>query len=466
MKSKTTSRFVCSECGAVTPGWLGRCPSCGTFGSITEELTEIQDKKTVNKAVNRVYERPVKLSEVARENTVRIKSGIDELDTVLGGGIVPSSLVLLGGDPGIGKSTLMTQVACSLSQKHKVLYASAEESRAQVRMRCERLNVNYSELDVINETSLDNILECADGYEFLVVDSIQAIYLEEMSSSAGSVGQIKECASRLMRFAKSGKTTVFIIGHVTKDGAIAGPKILEHIMDTVLYFEGQPQDNYKLLRAVKNRFGSAQEVGVFEMREDGIRGVKDYEGIFVSDDRGEEAGSIVTPSISGNRCMPVEIQTLLSKTAFGLPRRMPIGIEINRLLLLLAVLEKRAYLPFYSLDVYVNVMGGIKLNEPSADLAVALALASCIKNQPIPKEVCAFGEIGLTGEVRGVMQAEKRVAECVRLGAKKIYLPAKSMEGMKKFEGKVELVPIKHVYQAIKLLFDAKQPAAGNVTAT
>ena len=395
-KNKTTSRYVCSECGAVTPGWLGRCPSCGTFGSITEELIETATQSD-KKQTQRNYERPVKLGDVAAEKTVRINSGVDELDTVLGGGIVPSSLVLLGGDPGIGKSTLMTQVACTLSKKYKVLYASAEESRAQVRMRCERLKGDFSELMVINETSLDNVLDCADGYDFLIVDSIQAVYLEEMNSSAGSVGQIKECASRLMRFAKSGKTTVFVIGHVTKDGAIAGPKVLEHIMDTVLYFEGQPQDNYKLLRAVKNRFGSAQEVGVFEMREDGIRGVKDYDGIFVSDERGNEAGTIVTPTISGNRCMAVEIQTLLSKTAFGLPRRMPVGIDMNRLLLMLAVMEKRAYTPFYALDVYVNVMGGIKLSEPAADLAVALALASGANNIPVPKEVCAFGEIGLTG---------------------------------------------------------------------
>ncbi len=410
-KTKTTSRYVCSECGAVTPGWLGRCPSCGTFGSITEELIETATQND-KKQTQRNYERPVRLGDVAAEKTVRINSGVDELDTVLGGGIVPSSLVLLGGDPGIGKSTLMTQVACTLSKKYKVLYASAEESRAQVRMRCERLKGDFSELMVINETSLDNILDCADGYDFLIV-----------------------------------------IGHVTKDGAIAGPKVLEHIMDTVLYFEGQPQDNYKLLRAVKNRFGSAQEVGVFEMREDGIRGVKDYDGIFVSDERGNEPGTIVTPTISGNRCMAVEIQTLLSKTAFGLPRRMPVGIDMNRLLLMLAVMEKRAYTPFYALDVYVNVMGGIKLSEPAADLAVALALASGANNIPVPKEVCAFGEIGLTGEVRGVTQAEKRVAECVRLGAKKIVLPAKNRDGMQKFAGKVELVYVKHVYQAIKLIF-------------
>ena len=312
---------------------------------------------------------------------------------------------------------------------------------------------------IMNETCLNNIIEEGENYDVLIVDSIQAVYLEEMNSSSGSVGQVKECASRLMRFAKSTKTTVFIVGHVTKEGAIAGPKILEHIMDTVLYFEGQPQDNYKLLRAVKNRFGSAQEVGVFEMRENGIFGVKDYNGIFVSEERGQEAGSVVTPSISGNRCMPVEIQTLLSKTVFGMPRRMPLGIDYNRASFLLAVLEKRAYMPFYTQDVYVTAMGGIKLSEPSADLAIALALASSHKNISIEKTTCAFGEIGLTGEIRPVMQADKRVAESIRLGFKKVIIPARNLAQVEKFKGKIEIVPVKHVYQAIKILFDGDKSA-------
>ena len=281
-KQKTATRYVCTDCGAVSPGWLGRCPSCGKFGTIVEEIEE-EPQNSQKSTYRPTYQKPVKLSEVEKESFERIKSGIDELDTVLGGGIVPASLVLIGGDPGIGKSTLMTQVACTLSESKKVLYASAEESCAQVKMRTERLGLSSSGLDLVNETELGAILESAKDYDILVVDSIQAVYLEEMNSSAGSVGQVKECAARLMRFAKSTRTTVFIVGHVTKEGAIAGPKILEHIMDTVLYFEGQPQDNYKLLRAVKNRFGSAQEVGVFEMRENGIFGVKDYNGIFVSE---------------------------------------------------------------------------------------------------------------------------------------------------------------------------------------
>ena len=454
-KNKITSKYVCSECGAVTPGWLGRCPSCGKFGTINEE---IEETVTVTEKSSRkpTYEKPVPLSEVEHEQLTRIDSGIDELNTVLGGGIVPSSLVLIGGDPGIGKSTVMTQVACTLSEKYKVLYASAEESRAQVKMRCNRLGEKSDKLMLMNETCLDNIIEEAKNYDFLIVDSIQAVYLSDLSGSSGTVGQVKECASRLMRFAKSTKTTVFIVGHVTKEGAIAGPKVLEHIMDTVLYFEGQPQDNYKLLRAVKNRFGSAQEVGVFEMREDGIHGVKDYNGIFVSEERGKEPGSLVTPSISGNRCMPVEIQTLLSKTVFGMPRRMPLGLDYNRTMLILAVLEKRAYMPFYTFDVYVTVMGGLKLTEPSSDLAVALALASSYKNEAVAGDVCAFGEIGLTGEIRPVTQAEKRVDTAIKLGYKKVLLPARNAEHLEKYAKKIEIVPIKHIYQAIKYLFDEK----------
>lgn len=454
-KNKITSKYVCSECGAVTPGWLGRCPSCGKFGTINEE---IEETVTVTEKSSRkpTYEKPVPLSEVEHEQLTRIDSGIDELNTVLGGGIVPSSLVLIGGDPGIGKSTVMTQVACTLSEKYKVLYASAEESRAQVKMRCNRLGEKSDKLMLMNETCLDNIIEEAENYDFLIVDSIQAVYLSDLSGSSGTVGQVKECASRLMRFAKSTKTTVFIVGHVTKEGAIAGPKVLEHIMDTVLYFEGQPQDNYKLLRAVKNRFGSAQEVGVFEMREDGIHGVKDYNGIFVSEERGKEPGSLVTPSISGNRCMPVEIQTLLSKTVFGIPRRMPLGLDYNRTMLILAVLEKRAYMPFYTFDVYVTVMGGLKLTEPSSDLAVALALASSYKNEAVAGDVCAFGEIGLTGEIRPVTQAEKRVDTAIKLGYKKVLLPARNAEHLEKYAQKIEIVPIKHIYQAIKYLFNEK----------
>jgi DNA repair protein RadA/Sms len=282
-----------------------------------------------------------------------------------------------------------------------------------------------------------------------------------LTGSAGSVGQVKECASNLMRIAKSKHKTVFLVGHVTKEGSIAGPKVLEHIMDTVLYFEGEPQENLKILRAVKNRFGSLEEVGVFEMSEKGINGVNDYNGVFLSDSRGVSSGSVATPSISGNRCMPVEIQSLVSKTVFGMPRRMPLGIDYNRMVLIIAVLERKAYLPFYNQDVYLNAMGGIKLTEPAVDLAIALSLASANKNIPIEKTLTAFGEIGLTGEVRGVSQAEKRVNDSIKFGFKKIIVPKRNYDAVKKYEDKIEIIPVSHLYQAIKIVFaDKKEETA------
>ena len=449
--AKNTTQYVCSECGTVSPKWLGKCPSCGNWNTFVEEI--IAPETATAKPTRPSANRPLPLSQIKHQTFARAKSGIEEFDTVLGGGIVPGSLVLLGGDPGIGKSTLLTQVAGNLSKTAKVLYASAEESASQVKMRCERLGVNSDNLLLLNETCLENIESHLDGMDYLIVDSIQAVYLDAMNSSAGSVGQVRECASRLQRIAKARGLTTFIVGHVTKDGNLAGPKVLEHVMDTVLYFEGEPQDNYKILRAVKNRFGSAQEVGVFEMRADGIHGVKDYAGIFVSETRGTSAGSVITPYVSGNRCVPVEIQSLVSKTPFGMPRRMPLGIDYNKLVLMIAVLEKRAGIPFYTQDVYVNAMGGIRLAEPSVDLALLLSLCSAERGTPLSGDVAVFGEVGLTGEVRGVTQAEKRVQECVRQGITKIILPRYNLKGLEKYKDKVNLCPVSFIRQAIKEAF-------------
>ncbi|MDE7086941.1 MAG: DNA repair protein RadA, partial [Clostridia bacterium] len=348
----------------------------------------------------------------------RTSSGISEFDTVLGGGIVTGSLILLGGDPGIGKSTLLTQIAAHLATQKKVLYFSAEESCSQVKMRAERINANSGDMLIINETCIDGLENELDGVEICIIDSIQAVYTDDLSSSSGSVGQVRECATKLMRIAKSRGITFFIVGHVTKEGALAGPKVLEHIMDTVLYFEGEKQENFRILRAVKNRFGNLSEVGVFEMTENGIKAVTDYSGIFLSESRGEEAGSAVTPAQTGARCMNVEIQSLVCKTSFGLPRRMPLGIDYNKLVLLIAVLEKRCSLQLGASDVYINAMGGIKLNEPACDLAICAALASAYLGKPIDKYTAVFGEVGLTGEVRAVSYCEKRVAECVKMGFK------------------------------------------------
>ena len=396
--------------------------------------------------------RALPLSKVGYEKFKRVSSGIGEFDTVLGGGIVRGSLVLLGGDPGIGKSTLLTQVSAYLAEERRVLYVSAEESCSQVKMRCERLGIDSDNLLLLNETCLEDIENNLSDAEFVVIDSIQAVYTEALSSAAGSVGQVRECAARLMRIAKSRGITFFIIGHVTKEGSLAGPKVLEHIMDTVLYFEGQQEENFKLLRAVKNRFGSVQEVGVFEMTEAGIKSLSDYSELFLSESRGVAAGSCVTPSESGNRCMNVEIQTLIAKTSYGLPRRMTLGIDYNKLVVLIAVLEKRCGIPFYTSDVYINAMGGIKLAEPSVDLAVCAALASAAADIPIDKYTAVFGEVGLTGEIRAVTYAEKRVNECIKTGFKTVVLPAKNMKACEKFKGKIKLVPVSYVNQMIKEL--------------
>ena len=448
--AKNITTYVCSECGTSSPKWLGKCPSCGAWNTFIEEVTASVTKES--NPVRKFYTKPQPLSEIKEEKFERIKTGVTEFDRVLGGGIVPASMVLLGGDPGIGKSTILTEVAGILSKNYKVLYVSAEESCSQLKMRCSRLNVNSDTMLVMNETVLENIEENLDGVDFLIIDSIQAVYLDALSSSAGSVGQVRECASRLMRAAKSRHITVFIIGHVTKEGAIAGPKVLEHIMDTVLYFEGDTENNFRILRAVKNRFGSVNEVGVFEMKEDGLYGVKDYSGIFMSENRGQNAGSIVTPSVSGNRCVPVEIQSLVSKTVFGMPRRMSLGIDYNKLVLMLAVIEKKAGLPFYSQDVYLNAMGGIKLSEPSVDLAVILSLASAITGTAVDAKTACFGEVGLTGEVRGVSQAEKRVKECINLGFDTVILPKSNMKAVESLKDKIKLIPVSYVSGAVRLL--------------
>lgn len=451
--AKSNTQFVCSECGYTSPKWLGRCPDCGKFNSLIEEaIAPPPVAKKSGGYKNAVQSRAVPLSQVAYEKYERTPSGISELDVVLGGGIVRGSLVLVGGDPGVGKSTLLTQVAAHLAKEHKVLYLSAEESCSQVKLRCERLGLNSDNLLLLNETNIDSAEEAFEGAEYVIVDSIQAVYTDALTSAAGSVGQVRECASRLMRIAKSKNITFFIVGHVTKEGTLAGPKVLEHIMDTVLYFEGERTENFKILRAVKNRFGSVQEVGVFEMTGEGIYGLSDYSALFLSDTRGIAAGAVVTPSETGNRCMMVEIQTLIAKTAYGLPRRMSLGVDFNRLVVLIAVLEKRCGVALGTQDVYLNAMGGIKLNEPSADLAVCAALVSAERMTAIDKYTAVFGEVGLTGEVRGVNFADKRVNECVKMGFKRVILPAKNMKACEKYKDKIELIPVNYVSQMLKVL--------------
>ena len=447
-----TTQFVCTECGCIAPKWLGKCPDCGNFNTMEEEVVRAEPAPLARAGVSQMRTRALPISKIGYEKFDRVKSGIAEFDTVLGGGIVRGSLVLLGGDPGIGKSTLLTQVSSHLAKTQKVLYVSAEESCSQVKMRCERLGLTSDNLYLLNETCLEDIELAIEDSQTVIIDSIQAVYTETLSSAAGSVGQVRECAAKLMRIAKSRNITFFIIGHVTKEGSLAGPKVLEHIMDTVLYFEGQQEDNYRLLRAVKNRFGSAQEVGVFEMTDGGIKSVSDYASLFLSESRGVAAGSAVTPSESGNRCMTVELQTLIAKTAFGAPRRMSLGVDYNKLVVLIAVLEKRCGIPFFTSDVYINAMGGIRLGEPSVDLAICAALASAANDVPIDRYTAIFGEVGLTGEIRPVSYADKRVNECIKTGFQRVILPAKNAKACQKYADKIDLIPVQYVGQMIKTL--------------
>ena len=450
--AKATSQFVCNECGYVSPRWLGKCPACEKFNTFVEEVVAPMPASKGIKTGTRGSVKAIPLHAVQQEKLSRVASGMQEFDNVLGGGIVPASLVLIGGDPGVGKSTLLTQIAANLAKTQSVLYVSAEESCAQVKLRCERLGVKAENLFLLNQTCLEDIIENIGEHKFVVIDSIQAVYTEALSSTAGSVGQVKECATRLMRLAKGMGITFFIIGHVTKEGALAGPKVLEHVMDTVLYFEGEGAENFKILRSVKNRFGSVQEVGVFEMGEQGVRGMADYRELFLSEGRGQAAGSAVMPAETGNRCMMVEVQSLVAKTAYGMPRRMTLGVDYNKLIVLLAVLEKRCGLPFFSSDVYCNAVGGMKLSEPAADLAVCAALASGGTGKVLDKDTAIFGEVGLTGEVRGVAFAERRVNECVKMGFRRVVLPMKNLPACEKYRGKIEIVGVSYVNQMLKIL--------------
>ena len=457
---KHTTQFVCNQCGYTSVKWMGKCPNCGEWNSLTEEVVapEVPHKsaRPTGGATRAPVAKPLALSAISYEEFTRFSSGIAELDNVLGGGIVPASLVLLGGDPGIGKSTILTQVSGFVAEHEKVLYVSGEESAFQVKMRCQRLGINADNLFIVNENNLDEIcaLMTADNYALAVVDSIQAVYLPSLSQSAGSISQVRECAGALMRTCKATNTATFLVGHVNKDGAIAGPKVLEHIMDTVLYFEGEHTNHFKILRAVKNRFGSTNEVGIVELLEDGIHGVENPSGILLSENRGKSAGAVAGCLLEGTRSLLIEIQALVAKTVFQMPRRIISGVDYNKLVLLIAVLEKKAGILLYDQDVYVNIMGGLRIDEPSADLPMLCAIVSSFKNVPIPKDVAIFGEVGLTGEIRAVQQADKRIAECIKLGFSKIILPKSNAKAAAKYREQIKLCYAGHIYTVMKELFD------------
>jgi len=434
---------------------MGKCPDCGGWNTFVEEKSAPAHRRSAGLDSPGKTE-PVALDaiEVSPEN--RTLTGMKEFDRVLGGGIVAGSIVLVGGDPGIGKSTLLLQTFSGLSRSAgKLLYVSGEESPRQIKMRADRLSVVPGNIILLPETSLEGILDAAVKLspEAMVVDSIQTVYTQEMLSAPGSVGQVRECAAKLMLFAKRSGIPVFIVGHVTKEGTIAGPRVLEHIVDTVLYFEGDRGHSYRILRTIKNRFGSTNEIGVFEMSDSGLREVDNPSELFLSERPRNVSGSAVVASLEGTRPLMVEMQALVSRTNFGMPRRTSIGVDFNRVNLLIAVLEKRAGLQLGGMDVFINVVGGLKIMEPAVDLGIIATIASSAKERPIDPKTFVFGEAGLSGEIRAVAQAEARLREAAKIGFKKAVIPAGNAAKLKEDQG-LEMIGVRDVETCIKALFD------------
>lgn len=439
--AKKKTMFVCQQCGYDAPKWLGRCPGCGQWNTMAEEVIQ-QEKDSRQQGLNLGLSdksRPVPITQVRVEDLPRITSGSGELDRVLGGGIIPGSMVLIVGDPGIGKSSLNLKVCSNLAEAGKsVLYVTGEESTRQVRMRADRLNAVSEKLMIASETNLEviekHILDIKPS--LLVIDSIQTIFRPDVQSAPGSVSQVRECAVELLRIAKTNGISVLVIGHVTKDGTLAGPRVLEHIVDTVLYFEGGSNSEYRLLRAVKNRFGSTNEIGLFEMRGIGLVDVPDASKLFLSE-RTEDAGSIIVPTMEGTRPLLVEVQALVAKTPYVPPHRTSDSVDLKRLQLLLAVLEKRVHLSIGACDVYVKVAGSIRIDEPAADLGICVAMASSFAGRLLRPQTIVFGEVGLAGEIRAVSQAEGRIREAARLGFSNAILPQKNLEQLKGLDKKL-----------------------------
>ncbi len=447
--AKIKTKYICQECGYETGKWLGKCPSCNSFSTFSEEIVE----KTTSKAISNSSSKALALDSIACLDEVRTKTKIKELDRVLGGGIVQGSLTLVGGDPGIGKSTLLLQICQYIGeQDKKILYISGEESAKQIKLRALRLNIDTKNLLLLAEINFNTIENAIIELmpDLVIIDSIQTIFLEELSSAPGSVTQVRECTAKIMRLAKGKNISMFIVGHVTKDGAIAGPRILEHMVDTVLYFEGERMASYRILRAVKNRFGSTNEIGVFEMRQAGLVEIENPSEYMLSGRPLEVAGSSVTCSIEGTRPILAEVQSLVSYTTFNIPRRMATGMDYNRVILLIAVLEKKLNLQLASYDVYINLAGGIKIVEPSLDASVICSIASSYKNKPIASNMLIFGEIGLSGEIRAVSFCEKRVNEAIKLGFETVILPKDNMKELEQIKG-IKLLPVKNVEELLKV---------------
>lgn len=452
---KTKILFYCTECGNETPKWQGKCPACGAWNTIVERPAEKAARKSPSasrgSALGVAINRPRTMAEVETTDELRFPTGMGELDRVLGGGAVKGSLVLVGGAPGIGKSTLMLQICSKLCETSKVLYVSGEESEHQLKLRAKRLRVENSNLYVISETCLGDLMEsvAAEQPDILIVDSIQTLYNDALDSPAGSISQVKDCTMALMQLAKGQGITVFVIGHINKEGSIAGPKVLEHMVDCVLYFEGDQHTTYRILRAAKNRFGATNEIGVFEMQDQGLAEVENPSEMLLSGRPDDAPGTCVTCVMEGVRPVLAEIQALVVTSAGGNPRRTSNGFDYNRAAMLLAVLEKRGGLRVSACDAYLNIIGGLSLDEPAADLAAVIALASSYLDTPVPGDLVAIGEVGLTGELRSVNQLSQRISEVHRLGFKQCVVPAHRADTLKAPEG-LRLIPARNIGEAIR----------------
>jgi len=450
--AKTKTVFYCTNCGNESPKWLGQCPACSAWNTMVEHIEKPDPVRRGKTAPVGVSKTAQKLSEVTGNDAARFSTGMGELDRVLGGGAVAGSLVLVGGAPGIGKSTLLLQICNSLCAGRTVLYVSGEESEHQLKLRAERIGVSPNSLYILSETRLSNVLESIDSLtpDVLIVDSIQTLYNELNDSTPGSISQVKDCTMSLLQLSKAQGITVFVVGHINKDGAIAGPKVLEHMVDCVLYFEGDTNSPYRLLRSVKNRFGSTNEIGVFEMAEKGLVEVPNPSQALLAGRPEGASGTCVACVMEGTRPVLAEVQALVSKTSFQVPRRTSDGFDYNRAVLLMAVAEKRANLKLSAFDAYINVIGGLNLDEPGADLPVVLAVASSYMDSPINSELAAIGEVGLTGEIRSVSHLNQRIAEVARLGFKYCIIPQNNTEKLDLF-GDLKVFPVKNLQEAIKI---------------
>jgi len=455
--AKIKTSYICSECGFESPKWYGKCPSCGEWNTLNEELNSQQTKNSFSNSFSTVNQ-VLALDDICGENDERIPTKIEEFDRVLGGGIVKGSLVLLSGDPGIGKSTILLQICQNLCSKgQKILYVSGEESANQIKLRAVRIGVTTNNLFILSQTDLATIVECikAEKPDIVIIDSIQTMVYEQVNSSAGSITQVRECTNVFMHTAKGLGIPIFIVGHVNKDGAIAGPKVLEHIVDTVLYFEGERNYSYRILRGVKNRFGSTNEIGVFEMTADGLKEVLNPSLMMISGRPKNTSGTCVACVMEGTRPILAEVQGLVCATGFGTPRRMSTGFDYNRMSMLLAVLEKRAGYFFNNMDAYVNVVGGLKLDEPAADLTVALALVSSLKDKAVDDKTIAFGEVGLAGEIRAVNNCEQRIAEAKRLGFERCIIPFHNYKSItNSLKSTFDIIPVRNIREAFSALVE------------